>query len=124
MTLVHDLPLNSKVLVWRKSSNWNRPYRLLAVENKMYYIQLPSGPTSFRSTSIKPYFRPKDNYNVKLDKLETPAKPDELEAPVKPDELEATAKPGKLEATVKLDELGAPAELNKIEVPLPTLEVP
>ena len=38
ITLVHDLPLNSEVLVWRKSGSWNRPYRLLAVENKTYYI--------------------------------------------------------------------------------------
>ena len=106
MTLVYNLPLNSKVLVWRKSGNWNRPYRLLAVENKTCYIQLPSGPTSFRSTSIKPYFRPKDNHNVKPDKLETPIEPDEPEATVKPDEPEATAEP---------DELG---------VPLPTLEAP
>ena len=33
-TLVHNLPLNSKVLMWRKSGNWTRPYRLLAVEDK------------------------------------------------------------------------------------------
>ena len=33
-TLVHDLPLNSKVLIWRESGSWNGPYRLLAVENK------------------------------------------------------------------------------------------
>ena len=38
MTLVHDLLLNSKVLVWRKSGKWTRPYHLLAVENKMYCI--------------------------------------------------------------------------------------
>ena len=37
-TLVHNLPLNSEVLVWRKSGSWNRPYRLLAVENKMCCI--------------------------------------------------------------------------------------
>ena len=49
--------------------------------------------------SVKPYFRPKDNYDVKPDELktpietpaETPVKPDELEAPVELDEPEATA---------------------------------
>jgi len=46
--------------------------------------------------SVKPYFRPEDTYNVKLD------------------ELKATTKPDKLEAT---------AELDKLEAPLPTLEV-
>jgi hypothetical protein len=33
-TLVHDLPLNSKVLVWRESGNWTGPYCLLAVEGE------------------------------------------------------------------------------------------
>ena len=47
--------------------------------------------------SVKPYFWPKDTYDVKLDKLE------------------AIAEPDKPEATAKLDEL---------EVLLPTLEVP
>ena len=50
--------------------------------------------------SVKPYFRPKNTYNVKLDELEATDEPD------------------------KLDELGAPAKLEEIEAPLPTLEVP
>jgi len=37
-TLVHDLLLNSKVLIWRKSGKWTGPYCLLAVENEMCYI--------------------------------------------------------------------------------------
>ena len=60
-------------------------------------MQLPSGPTRFRSTSIKPYFRPENTHDIK------------------PDKLEATAKPDELEATAELDEL---------EAPLPTPEVP
>jgi len=55
---------------------------------------------------IKLYFWPKDNYNIKPDKLETPVKPDKLEVTIKPDKLEATA------------------ELDKLEAPLPTIEVP
>ena len=47
--------------------------------------------------SVKPYFRPKNTYNVELDKPEAP---------------------------VKLDELEVPAKLDKLEAPLPTLEVP
>ena len=47
--------------------------------------------------SVKPYFWPKNTYNVKLDKLEATAKLDKLEVPTKP---------------------------NKLEAPLPTLEVP
>ena len=63
----------------------------------MCCVQLPSGLTSFRSTSVKPYFWPKNTHDIE------------------PDELEATAKPDKPEATAKSD---------KLEVPLPTLEDP
>ena len=33
-TLVYDLPLNSEVLIWRKSGNQTGPYCLLAIEIK------------------------------------------------------------------------------------------
>ena len=81
-TLVHNLPLNSKVLIWRKSGNWTGPYRLLAVEDETCYVQLPSGPTNFRSTSVKPYFRSENTHDVEPDELEAPAELDKLEAPV------------------------------------------
>ena len=51
---------------------------------------------------MKPYFRPKTTYNVKLDKLEVTAEPDELEVTIKLDELEAP-----------LSTLEAPKELTK-----------
>ena len=56
-TSIHNLPLNSEVLIQRKSGNWTRPYRLLAIKGEICSIQLLNGPTSFRSTSVKPYFR-------------------------------------------------------------------
>ena len=59
------------------------------MEDETYYIQLPSGPTNFRSTSVKPYFWPKYTYNIKLEELEAPIKLDKLEAPAKLDKLEA-----------------------------------
>ena len=93
ITLVHNLPLNSKVLMWRESSNQTGPYRLLAVEDETCYIQLPSKLINFRSTSIKPYFRSKNTYNIKLDELEVPAKLDKLEAPIPT--LEVPQKPTK-----------------------------
>src|ERR1700722_19657899 len=34
ITPVYVLPLNPKVLIWRKSGKWTRPYCLLAVENE------------------------------------------------------------------------------------------
>ena len=60
-------------------------------------MQLLSGPTRFRNTSVKPYFWPENTYNIKLDKLEVIA---------------------------ELDEPKVTAKLNKLEVPLPTLKVP
>ena len=53
----------------------------------MCCVQLPSGPTSFRSTSVKPYFRPEDTHDVEPGELEANVEPDELEAP--PSALEA-----------------------------------
>ena len=74
-TLIYDLPLNSKVFIQRKSGNQTRPYCLLAVKGEMYRVQLPNRLTSFRSTSIKPYFRFKTSKtacNINLDKLKAP----------------------------------------------------
>ena len=68
----------------------------------MCCVQLPSGPTSFRSISIKPYFRPEDTYDIKLGELEANVKLDEPEVPIKLDELEAP-----------LSALEAPKELTK-----------
>jgi len=61
-TPVHDLPLNSEVLVWREgntgqSGKWTGPCTLLALEGETYKVQLPRGPTDFRSTTVKPYLR-------------------------------------------------------------------
>ena len=60
-------------------------------------MQLPSRPIRFKNTSVKPYFRPENTHDVKLDKLEVTAKPDEPKATAKSD---------------------------KLKVPLPTPEVP
>jgi len=38
ITSVYNLPLNSEVLMWRKSGNWTGPYCLLAVEDEICYI--------------------------------------------------------------------------------------
>ena len=72
-TLIHNLLLNSKVFIWCKSSNQTRPYRLLAIESETCFIQLLNRPTSFKSTSIKPYFQSKTSKttsNIDLNKLE------------------------------------------------------
>ena len=48
----------------------------------MCYMQLPSGLISFKSMSVKPYFRPENIYNIKLDELKVTTKLDKLEVPL------------------------------------------
>ena len=62
-THIHDLSLNSQVLVFRKgnagqSGSWKGPYKLLSLQDESAIIELPSGPTKFRTTSVKPYYNP------------------------------------------------------------------
>ena len=64
--LVHDLPLDSDVLVWRegnagRTGKWTGPFKLLGIKGETCLIHLPSGPTEFRSTVVKPYLVDDDN---------------------------------------------------------------
>jgi len=83
---IYGLPPNSPVLVWREgntsqSSYWDGPYILLAVNGKTYTVKLPNGPTTFRSTVVKPYLLDledpvKPQKSIKSDKpVPLPAKP-------------------------------------------------
>ena len=59
---IHDAPLNSDVLVWREgnknqSGKWTGPFKLLGIENETCRVQLPRGPTDFRSTVVKPFLQ-------------------------------------------------------------------
>ena len=53
-TLVANLPLNSKVRVWRENKGWGGPYQLLSVDGETCIIELPNGPVRFRTTVVKP----------------------------------------------------------------------
>lgn len=62
-SLIHDLPLNSPVLVFREgntgqSGSWTGPYKLLSLQRESAVIELTNGPTIFRTTSVKPYHDP------------------------------------------------------------------
>jgi hypothetical protein len=66
VTAIHSLPLNSPVLVWREGNaghggKWTGPFALIGISGETCQVQLPSGPTDFRSTVVKPYYRPQDN---------------------------------------------------------------
>ena len=60
-THLHDLPLNAPVLVYREKSGWKGPYKLLGIEGESAMLNLPSGPTKFKATSVKPYYNPADD---------------------------------------------------------------
>lgn len=53
---IHSIHIGGQVLVWRiHKKQWDGPYELLDMNNETATIQLPHGPTQFRSTSVKPY---------------------------------------------------------------------
>jgi hypothetical protein len=53
---LHELPLQSNVLVYREKNGWNGPYKLIAINGETCTIQMPYGPADFRSTAVKPYY--------------------------------------------------------------------
>ncbi|RAL62926.1 hypothetical protein DID88_004767 [Monilinia fructigena] len=73
-TALHELPPNSKVLVWREGSGtaageWKGPFSLTSMEGETCIIELPRGPTRFRSTSVKPYYEMNEEDNVTSQEL-------------------------------------------------------
>ncbi|KAF7577809.1 hypothetical protein PtrM4_020490 [Pyrenophora tritici-repentis] len=52
------LPLQSEVLVWRESDGWNGPYKIASTDGHNVTVDMVNGPTTFRSTVVKPYYRP------------------------------------------------------------------
>src|SRR5438045_6919420 len=60
--MIHDLPPNSPVLVWREGNmgqagHWDEPYDLLTIEGETCMVNLPNGPTAFQTTVMKPYLQ-------------------------------------------------------------------
>ena len=51
-----SLPLRSQVRVWREKKGWTGPYELLDINEKTYVLEMPQGPTSFRTTVVKPFY--------------------------------------------------------------------
>jgi len=42
--------------VWREKGGWSGPHKLIAIDGQTCTIQMPHGPTQFRSTVVKPYY--------------------------------------------------------------------
>jgi hypothetical protein len=75
-TGLHDLTINSDVLIWRKGntnqpSSWEGPYKLIVINGEDCVLALPRGNMTFRSTSIKPFYI-LDKSITKTDPLEPP----------------------------------------------------
>ena len=61
-TPIHDLLVDSLVLVWRegnagRSGIQDGLFKLLAIDQETCKVELPHGPTSFRTTVVKPYYK-------------------------------------------------------------------
>ena len=55
-TFILSLPILLEVCVWREKNGWNRLYKLLVINGKIYTINMPYRPTNFQLTVIKPYY--------------------------------------------------------------------
>jgi hypothetical protein len=51
-----NLFLQSDIRVWREKDGWTGPFKLFATDGETCTIDMPYGPTNFRSTVIKPYY--------------------------------------------------------------------
>ena len=54
---VLSLPLQSEVMVWREKNGWQGPYKVIDMKNHDVTVDMVNGPTTFRSTVVKPYYR-------------------------------------------------------------------
>jgi hypothetical protein len=75
-TGLHDLTINSDVLVWREGNtgqpgSWEGLYKLVAINGEDCVLALLRGNTTFRSTSVKPFYIP-DKSTTETDLLEPP----------------------------------------------------
>jgi hypothetical protein len=51
-----NLPFQSDMRVWREKDGWTGPFKFLATNGETCTIDMPHGPTNFRSTVVKPYY--------------------------------------------------------------------
>ena len=77
------LPLQSEVLVWRESDGWNGPYKVASIDGHNVTVDMVNGPVTFRSTVVKPYYRPDHLWSD----------PDAPHAPHEPPDAEGIAVP-------------------------------
>ncbi|KAI0993782.1 hypothetical protein K3495_g14403 [Podosphaera aphanis] len=50
-----SLPLQCEVRVWREKDGWQGPYKIIATNGHYITLDMVNGPTTFRSTVVRPY---------------------------------------------------------------------
>ena len=75
---LYNLPLNSKVLIYREVSKQKGLYKLISITSKTYRVELPSSSTNFRATIIKLYYKEKENTEEDTSKEQEQEKEQEL----------------------------------------------
>ncbi|KAI0994279.1 hypothetical protein K3495_g13903, partial [Podosphaera aphanis] len=63
------LPLQSDVRVYRENKGWTGPYKLISINGETCMIDMPHGPTPFRSVVVKPYYTEAKNPTTNAIKL-------------------------------------------------------
>ena len=81
VTDIINLPLQSEVRVWREKNGWQGPYKILAIDGHDITLDMMNGPTTFRSTVIRPYHRDPDEADHETDATTGPPRKARIEAP-------------------------------------------
>jgi hypothetical protein len=72
ISLIHNLSLNSSVLIFRESKDtnqsesWKESFKLLSIQNELAIIELSNESIKFRSISLKSYYQNDDHTNDEL----------------------------------------------------------
>ena len=59
-----SLPILSEVYVWCKKDSWNRLYKLLVINGRIYTINILYRLTNFWLTVVKPYYIKEEILNI------------------------------------------------------------
>lgn len=55
-TAIHDLVINSEVLIWRESKGWTGPFKLIGTQGETCIIQQARGSVQFRTTIVRSFY--------------------------------------------------------------------
>jgi len=50
-----QLSPNDNVIIWRENKGWTGPFKLLSIDDTTATVDIPYGPTNFRTIVVKPY---------------------------------------------------------------------